>query len=307
MSRNFIAIILTVLLSSITMKAAAMEPKIERHTDIFSLHRSIFVVSPKISADKANEIRKILDEEGISSRVVRNGLFRKAKIVLHEVEMIDGVSGRDGYKISVSKNRVDIQYTNQEEWVKALEYFRKITTNTYIEGHNVSSWSGSDIATTKGEFLDAHTRLLSKSDIEHYIRNTRNKYAYIQLVGADNWRLETSAFGLINPKSEIYPKNGHYTLSDIRSLLKQHNSGRVKVIPVIDLLTPNKPFERVTGHKLNSVEGMRFVRAILEEYVKELQCKEICVGAMPRKVDKRYLDFLYDLSKKLNIELIIKD
>lgn len=303
MSR-FIAIILLSLLSLPILQANPKKSNL--HGKSFSLERTVVVVAKRAERGAALQVVDILSQVGVTAKISSKSLFAKAKIEIHRVKLIAGAGGVDALQITVTPNVVKISYTSDQGLKKALDFLRRITDRTSIQGNDITDWR-SEAAKPLGGVFDASSRMATMTQIETYARADRGREVYVQLVDGSNWRLESSVFAVINPKVRIYPTDGYYTIKQISGLADKLERSRITLIPVIDLINSNEPFQSVTGHCLNSVEGMRFVRAILEEYAAKLGCKKICIGNSAEDIDKRYLEFLYQTARRCSIEIIIKD
>ena len=77
------------------------------------------------------------------------------------------------------------------------------------------------------------------------------------------------------------------------------------MIPTLELLHENKPFTEAFGHSVFSVEGMRLVRAAIEDCIEAMHPKKICIGTLSPNTDMRYLEFISSLASMLDVELVI--
>lgn len=316
MIRRVIFLILALFIcSDVAAKEYSAYPspkKVVNSGDNFNLtSRKIAVSTGKADRAMAVEIEDMLRSEGA---IISSGLFTP-KIVLKQVANIGGITGSDAVHIKVSKKRIQIQFTSQASQQRAIEILGTLITTVagqrVVAGAEVADWDGIYDGRI-GNHIDAASRFIPIAEIEHNIRQkassvrrTGSGGVYILLVNNNNWRVETSTFSLINPKAKLSTTNQLYTHTQIRELMEYARRQRLNLIPTVELLSKNSEFETVTGHSLFSVEGMRFVRAILEEYVEQWDCRKICVGTQSAQADTRYMEFLTGLAANLGVEIVI--
>lgn len=279
--------------------------RVANHGNDFSLTRDITIKTSKTDKIAGQEISNMLNSVGVKVKNPLVSFKKKPKIILEKVKSISGIKEPDALQIKVSTNAVNIYYTNEQSKKLALTYLKSLITDSKIAGVDITDWRGN--AKSSKEMVDAATEFLTTAQIESKIKALRAREVMVSFADAQNWRLESDAFKLINPNASIYPDNNHYTTDQIVQLYRKLEKNRIIIVPVIELITPNQRFEQITGHTQFSVEGMRFVRAIIEEYAEKLQCKKICLGTLSDQTDKRYLGFIKDIATRCQIELIINE
>lgn len=290
---------LTIVLGSI-LAVNAFQQRVEMHGKGFSLNRQIVVVAAEYDNDVRQKITDILDAKGVRYITSQNSKITKQKILLSRVAKIEGVEQGNAYHIKVTPKKVLIQYTTQMSLDKAVEYFADLMAENdkILPGQVVYDWGESKV---KRGVIDAASTYLSAEEVAEILRYHKKSNVMLCVVKGDNWRLESEVFGVIDPQAQVYPQGEHYTFSMVAELVQKHS----RLIPMIDLLGRSEVFERVTGHSQFSVEGMRFVRAIVEEFVAKTGGKRLCIGVRPKSPDMRYMDFLNELAKRLEIEMVI--
>lgn len=295
-----------ILISILSILAVHATPKrIVSHGKEFSLERSVVVKATRADKDLKQAVLQLINSAGANSNTPFISLKTKPKIVIERVRSIEGVKEPDALQIKVTPMKVTINYTTEQSKKKVIVYLKALISGKVIQGSDITDWGGRS-KNTKG-IIDASTTLLSISEIESQTKGSHNKEVMIQFADSLNWRLESSVFALVNPDESPYPGSGYYHLERIAELSAKLAKSRMKIIPVIELLIPNETFLRVTGHSQFSVEGMRFVRAIIEEYASKLGCQKLGIGTLCGAGDKRYLEFVTDIASKCNIELVFNE
>lgn len=269
----------------------------------FSLTRSIVVVSSRNELASQQAIIKLLAQQGVIASGSFSSRTFKSRIVLEKVRGIDNINESNAYKIKVTAKKITIYYTSESALERAITKFASLLTpRKLIAAGEIVDWNKSKI---KKGVIDVSKKMMSISEIESSLKHNKEREIFLQLVDEDNWRLESPAFDIINPGVKIYPSDGYYKPEQIATLLSKVNNSRFTLIPTLDLITPNKVFERATGHSQFSVEGMRFIRAIIEEFAEQSGCKKICVGTKGENTDQRYLDFFKIISEKCGLDILI--
>ena len=284
--------------------------KIHTHGNGFGLSRKVAVTGKKSDPMSVIALSDMLREKGAA---ITSGLGQKGRVVLRKVGHIDTAPGRDALRITVTPKRVNIDYTTQASLERAIEILGAMIGERngkyVIEGVDITDW---DAGAARNEgIIDASTRMQPVATLQNQIKHSgaakRHEEVYVRFVDSGHWRAGNKTFELINPGAKIYPADGHYSGGQVHELLSFARRERIDLVPVVELLAPNRPFEEFTGHSLFSVEGMRFVRALLEEYAEEWKCKKICLGARSPEADDRYLEFILEIAGRAGMECIILD
>lgn len=293
-----ISLIIIILLSASSLNVGAVSKKSVNHGRNFSLNRAIVVDCDNEAAK--DKITELITKAGAS--VKTKGLLA-SKIVVDRVRNIDGVTEKNAFQIKVTPKKVIIHYTSDVSLSDAMLKLTEMVTYGKIIGKDITDWHTSPLG-NEG-VIDCSARILTATEIEGKIKAERAKQVVLILADSDNWRIETDVFKLVNPQQNIYPDGRYYTQETIAAIIAKAARNKLTVVPMVELLTPNASFERVTGHSQFSVEGMRFVRAIIEELVQHLGCKKICLGTKSDAADERYMQFIEDIAAKCDVELLI--
>lgn len=294
------SLIITLIIYTVFLVSA--EPKkVVQHGKSFSLARPVLVVSEAGGQHLQQQVIDILTRAGTSATPVAVAKGFKTKIVIQRVGNIDNIREKDVLQIRVAPKKITISYTSDFAGARAVDIFGKLISGREIPGQEITDWGNSKI---KRGVIDVSSRLMTIAEIEGALRHNREREIYLQLVDEDNWRLESSVFTVVDPTAKVYPSNGYYRFSQIASLMSKLNTNRFTLIPTIELMSPNKVFEQATGHSQFSVEGMRFVRAIIEECVEKLNCKVISVGTKSDQADERYIKFLEQVASRCGVRLV---
>ncbi len=222
------------------------------------------------------------------------------------------------YLIEVKRGGVKIHYTSLAMLELALKDFDTLfelqSGSRHIRGARIlyhSGLSAKTVLVNKSEegVLDGVSSLIDPKKfaaaIAQEVKNG-NKEVMVALVNSSVFRVQFSVFEGINPEMPTICEDGGYTTEQLLGMIEAARSGGGEFIPALDLLSENSPFEKYTGHEMTTAEGMRFVRAMLEECATEWGVNKVCVGTQANNAAPQgYVDFLHDIASRNNLELII--
>ncbi|MFI3287271.1 MAG: hypothetical protein R3Y61_02205 [Rikenellaceae bacterium] len=254
----------------------------------------------------------------ICDAVVMTDVFSKMfspSVKLKYVNEIDGK--RDSYKVTVKKNKIVVQYTDLELLEDAIAQLYKLegegSSGRIIRGAVVSYAKDRaakiKIRTNSAGIYDGISKKQSNSDIQEAIRAqvaSDDKKFIFAIVNKSLFRVDFDVFKEVNPSMASICTAESYSKEEILSIVQYAEGRGGSFVPALDLLSDNAAFESFTGHKIHSVEGMRFVRAIIEECANVWGVQAICVGTLAKSdAPNYYIDFLQDMADRNSVELII--
>lgn len=297
--------------------------KIEKHGENFATGgRRVAVVTSKDGAEYKNELSSFLKNCG--SLVIENNF---AQLIFPTVKMVRGdmENGQQGYSIKVRRNKITIRYTSSESARSALDYFlttfaspngrRMLAGVDVVNYQSMVSTGNADKMGHVGVFarsgvVDGVSRHLTNAGIGSSIEKlpmADRRNPIVAIASNDTFRINMECMKLFNPNTSLSSKGEMYTASQIKNLFSTARNNRVNLALGVDLLSPNTGFEKWAGHSLNSVEGMRIVRAMIEEMASSWGVRRLCVGDSKALYasDKRYVDFLKEICHRNTVELIM--
>lgn len=277
----------------------------------FLLDKSVFITSDFEHRNVPTELAKWMRSRGIAA----SNAFNKARgrIAFVRVEGIDGAAGNDAWRMDVRPRLITVSFTTEHSLQHAVEALQNSLTRDavsgkyYIQGGLTTDWGTRTTASDREATADAATNLRPVSDLEAAVKRLggKSKEVYLILVNSDSWRMESPSLELAGPAQQLYPKDGHYSVRQLKLLADAARRSRVEIIPTLELFAENRPLMTAFGHSIFSVEGMRFVRAAIEDCVEILKPAKICLGQLSPQADMRYLEFISDLASMLDVELVI--
>lgn len=322
-----ILIFITLLLVSLSAAAATTtsselaEQEVEqvRHGRHFTTGaRKVVVTTP--DQELTRRISERLTAHGAT---VVDGTMSKlfgARVVVARVGKIEGQS--TAYSIEVGKSKIAIYYTTPEMLDAAIKQFYFLFDSPYgqriIRGVNINFTADQPNKTAKNAvrrnsagITDGVTTALPTSQIENAIRTQLRSNPgsdfMLAMVNRKTFRIDFSALRGINPAiGVICPTDTKYSTDQIRRFVAVAREAGGEFVPAIDLMSNNEAFKTYTGHEINSVEGMRFVRAMIEQCARQWNIRRICIGRRESgAMQQRYIDFLSDIATREGVTLII--
>lgn len=247
----------------------------------------------------------------------------RARIIFNRVSHIDGITGENGLRITIKPRRITVLYTSESGLNRAGELLRAhIRTQTrpyHIPTGVISDWGVQNAVRDRDATIDAATAMRTLSDIEAAIKKQADKRVrdlYIVLVSANSWRMQSPSLEMARAENfstdgkptasiSLYAPDGYYTTEQLVKIKATAQRLHTSLIPTLELFEPNAPLSECFGHTSYSVEGMRLVRAAIEDCAKAFNTKKICLGTPPADLDPRYMEFIENLFATLGLELII--
>ncbi len=305
---------LTLLLAGLEQAGAEAQP---RHSvpsrARFLLDKEVSVLSEAGNRAYSNELAQWLRSEQVAAS---SGYSRASRqIVFRAVSKIQGAAGDDAFQVVIKSKTVQVYYTSDAAAKRAIQFLQQSINRKasprYFPGGTFSDWRAKAISGQDGEsFVDGATAYRSVAELSSALkqRGGRGREVYLTLVSPTAWRFQSPALEIANPNDTPYPADrGIYTVEQQRQLAATCKADLTTLIPTFELLTPNPAFEAAFGHRLFSVEGMRLVRATLEDCIRTMHPAKICLGTLSPEAEKdpRYVDFVSSLGGLLGVELVI--
>lgn len=276
----------------------------------FRLDKTIFVTADFEHRNTAAEVAKWLRSEGAAA----SNAYNKARnrITFQYVPSIAGAAGNDAWQMVVKGARITVSFTSENALQHAVTILQGMVTHDadigkYIPGGTYADWGARTAARDHGATADAASTLRTTTELEMTFKRigNRSKEVYVVLVDADNWRMASPSLEMAGAGRQLYPADGYYTPEQLQQLAAAAKRNHIELIPTLELLSENRAFTAAFGHSVFSVEGMRLVRAALEDCIEILHPSKICLGSISSQADMRYMEFISDLASMLGVELVI--
>lgn len=222
------------------------------------------------------QIRPQLDKLGIRENPKSSHTIR--------VVMCDTLAGvtqnfHEAYTLDVSRNKIEIQSGGRHGLFNAMQTLGQLTVNNRITGCSITDWPAFSI---RGFMQDVGRTYISMEELKREIamlsRYKINVFHW-HLTENQAWRLESKIFPMLNDSVNMTRMAGsYYTLDEARELVRFCKEHQVLLIPEIDMPGHSAAFERVFRHDMQSPEGMKILKLLIDEVCETFEVPFLHIG-----------------------------
>lgn len=204
------------------------------------------------------------------------------------VEIVPSIVGvrnnpDEAYRLKISSRQIKIEATTEKGAYWALQTLRQLSQRkkgkTSLQACTITDWPAFHI---RGFMQDVGRTYISikelKKQIEMLSRFKINVFHW-HLTENQSWRLESKLFPMLNDSINTTRMPGkYYTLKEARELVafcKKHN---VMLIPEFDMPGHSAAFIRTFRHDMQSNEGMKILKLLLDEICETFDVPYIHIG-----------------------------
>lgn len=213
------------------------------------------------------------DEKGIST----------VEVVL--VPSLEGVpiNQEEAYRLEVTRNKIKIEAITERGVYWAIQTLSQLTKKTgrkiILQGCEILDWPAFRI---RGFMQDVGRSYLSFEELKREIailsRFKINTFHW-HLTENQAWRLESKIFPMLNDSSNMTRMAGkYYTLKEARELADFCKKHQVLLIPEIDMPGHSAAFIRTFRHDMQSPEGMKILKLLMDEICETFDVPYIHIG-----------------------------
>lgn len=205
-----------------------------------------------------------------------------------EVELVPSIDearlNRDeAYRLSVSNKRIKIEAVTEQGVYWAMQTLRQLERKkgkrSSVAGCEIVDWPAFRI---RGFMQDVGRSYISmeelKREIEILSRFKINVFHW-HLTENQAWRLESKIFPMLNDSVNTIRMLGkYYTLEEARDLVDFCKKHQVLLIPEIDMPGHSAAFVRAFRHDMQSPEGMKILKLLLDEVCETFDVPYLHIG-----------------------------
>ena len=205
-----------------------------------------------------------------------------------EVELVPSIDearlNRDeAYRLSVSNKRIKIEAVTEQGVYWAMQTLRQLEQKkgkrSSVAGCEIVDWPAFRI---RGFMQDVGRSYISmeelKREIEILSRFKINVFHW-HLTENQAWRLESKIFPMLNDSVNTIRMPGkYYTLEEARDLVDFCKKHQVLLIPEIDMPGHSAAFVRAFRHDMQSPEGMKILKLLLDEVCETFDVPYLHIG-----------------------------
>ena len=205
-----------------------------------------------------------------------------------EVELVPSIeearlNGTEAYRLSVSNKRIKIEAVTEQGVYWAMQTLRQLERKkgkrSSVAGCEIVDWPAFRI---RGFMQDVGRSYISmeelKREIEILSRFKINVFHW-HLTENQAWRLESKIFPMLNDSVNTIRMPGkYYTLEEARDLVDFCKKHQVLLIPEIDMPGHSAAFVRAFRHDMQSPEGMKILKLLLDEVCETFDVPYLHIG-----------------------------
>ena len=205
-----------------------------------------------------------------------------------EVELVPSIeearlNGAEAYRLSVSNKRIKIEAVTEQGVYWAMQTLRQLERKkgkrSSVAGCEIVDWPAFRI---RGFMQDVGRSYISmeelKREIEILSRFKINVFHW-HLTENQAWRLESKIFPMLNDSVNTIRMPGkYYTLEEARDLVDFCKKHQMLLIPEIDMPGHSAAFVRAFRHDMQSPEGMKILKLLLDEVCETFDVPYLHIG-----------------------------
>jgi len=274
----------------------------------FSIARQVVINGKDIAPEDYGELRDIITKNGgtILYKFSVKSLVGPTISIKH-TDKVKGSSDRNAFHIEVSQTSVKVTYTSPSSLKKAVETLKSLivtdVTGTRCIRGGKYTWindPGEKVVNEKKSHMAGEI----KSLISALDKMAAGSETELILITPTDWMVESPVMEEFDTKKVLYSQSGYVSCQQLKEVQEKAFNRGVTVKVIMEFNEENIPFKEVTGHSLFSPEGMRFIRAALQQWHDMCGLKAVYVGkrANDDMVSKRFDDFLDTISPMIGIQ-----
>ncbi|MFI3280768.1 MAG: family 20 glycosylhydrolase [Rikenellaceae bacterium] len=202
-----------------------------------------------------------------------------------EVEQIAEarVNQDEAYRISVTKGGVRIEAQAQKGVYWALQTLRQLVVTkggrTKIQECEIVDWPAFRV---RGLMQDVGRSYISMDELKREIAKLSEYKINVfhwHLTENQSWRMESKIFPMLNDSINTTRMPGKfYTIEEAKELVEFCKDHNVLLIPEFDMPGHSAAFERTFRHDMQSAEGMKILKLLMEEVCETFDVPYIHIG-----------------------------
>ncbi|ADV44725.1 Glycoside hydrolase, family 20, catalytic core [Bacteroides helcogenes P 36-108] len=250
--------------------------------------QQISFIGQQFSMNKIQLITPVLRDAWVDFIQSSGGEVREKASRSIEVRLVDVLEGvtlnaGEAYKLKVTGNKISVEATTEQGVYWALQTLRQLQVQkgktTCVQGCEVTDWPAFRV---RGFMQDVGRSYISveelKREIEVLSRFKINVF-HFHLTENQAWRLESKIFPMLNDSVNIARMPGkYYTLEEARELVAFCKKHQVMLIPEIDMPGHSEAFVRTFRHDMQSAEGMKILKLLVEEVCETFDVPYLHIG-----------------------------
>lgn len=248
-----------------------------------------FVASKtSFTLDKTRIVSPVLLDEWKNFITERGGVVHEKAHASIEVKLLpflpDVTLNQDeAYHLIVSNNKILVEAVTERGVYWAMQTLAQLQKEqgkkVVFEGCEITDWPAFRI---RGLMQDVGRSYISieelKREIAMLARFKMNVFHW-HLTENQSWRLESKIFPMLNDSINTTRMPGkYYTQEEAKDLVTYCKAHNILLIPEFDMPGHSEAFERTFRHNMQSPEGMKILKLLIEEVCQTFDVPYIHIG-----------------------------
>ena len=208
---------------------------------------------------------------------------RQIKVEL--VPTIEGVrvNPDEAYTLKVSDRVIQVTAISEKGVYWAMQTLKQLCTQkgkkTVFQGCEITDWPAFRV---RGFMQDVGRTYISLNELKREI-DVLSQYKinvfHWHLTENQSWRLQSKIFPMLNDSVNTTRQPGKfYTLDEAKELVEFCKARQVLLIPEIDMPGHSAAFQRTFRHDMQSPEGMKILKLLVEEVCQTFDVPYLHIG-----------------------------
>ena len=189
----------------------------------------------------------------------------------------------EAYRLNITKKRITVEAVTERGVYWAMQTLRQLAdtrnSKTQIRGAEIIDWPAFRI---RGFMQDVGRSYISLEELKREIAvlaKFKINVFHWHLTENQSWRLESKIFPMLNDSANTTRMPGkYYTLEEAKELVAFCKAHHVMLIPEIDMPGHSAAFIRTFRHDMQSSEGMKILKLLLDEVCETFDVPYLHIG-----------------------------
>lgn len=189
----------------------------------------------------------------------------------------------EAYRLNVTRKRITVEAVTEQGVYWAMQTLRQLAekknTKTQIQGAEIVDWPAFRV---RGFMQDVGRSYISLEELKREIAvlaKFKINVFHWHLTENQSWRLESKIFPMLNDSANTTRMPGkYYTLEEAKELVSFCKEHHMTLIPEIDMPGHSAAFIRTFRHDMQSPEGMKILKLLLDEVCETFDVPYLHIG-----------------------------
>ncbi|WP_294549218.1 family 20 glycosylhydrolase [uncultured Bacteroides sp.] len=189
----------------------------------------------------------------------------------------------EAYRLNVTAKRITVEAVTECGVYRAMQTLRQLAekknSKTRIQGAEIIDWPAFRV---RGFMQDVGRSYISLEELKREIAvlaKFKINVFHWHLTENQSWRLESKIFPMLNDSANTIRMPGkYYTLEEAKDLVAFCRAHHMTLIPEIDMPGHSEAFIRTFRHDMQSPEGMKILKLLLDEVCETFDVPYLHIG-----------------------------